>query len=227
MYVLIHRADHEAAFAPQFDRICRVEETVRACREAIRDIKGVVCCEKCGSDVPKTSAFCSVCGQAMPGFEAPVITDSQMRCAVCGKLVEKSAQFCTSCGMPLSLMQVVPPVEEIVPPAEEIVPPVEEVVPPVEEIVPPMTAFSDETTVLTEQPSIPLAENAPVSDETVVLAPSVPCCVTCGQPLKEGAAFCIHCGTRVDAVPMKRFCTQCGKEASPTSRFCTGCGHTL
>ncbi len=214
LYVSLHHDDHEAAFGALFEEIRKAESTVRECREAVREIRGVVCCENCGNDVPKTSAFCSVCGHAMPGFEAPVITQDQIRCAVCGKLMDRSMRFCTSCGMPLTA--TVPPVEEIVAPVEEIVAPVEEIVAPVEEIVAPV----EEIVAPVEEIVTPVEE---------IVAPVVTAaCAQCGQPLKDGAAFCIHCGCKAaPAAPAKRFCTNCGTELKAQARFCTGCGRAL
>jgi len=225
LYVALHGDDYEAPFKALFDEVHKVEGTVRECNRAVRDIKGVVGCEKCGSDVPKTSAFCSVCGHAMPGFEVPVLSQDYVVCSVCGKRVEASLRFCSACNMPLKtafapVEETVPPVEETVPPVEEIVAPVEEIVAPVEEIVAPV-----EEIVAPVEEIVP-----PVEDE--VVPTEAPSCVQCGKPLKSGAAFCIHCGRKVEAsapaaAPAKRFCTQCGTAVSEQARFCTGCGKWL
>lgn len=66
-----------------------------------------------------------------------------------------------------------------------------------------------------------------------------PACPTCGAPLKEGAAFCINCGTPVtapqpqapaeakpaEAAPAEgETCKNCGAPLQPEDAFCTNCG---
>lgn len=46
----------------------------------------------------------------------------------------------------------------------------------------------------------------------------MPNCTKCGQPLKDGAAFCTQCGAAV------RNCLTCGKPLKEGVAFCTHCG---
>ena len=49
-------------------------------------------------------------------------------------------------------------------------------------------------------------------------------CSSCGTPRKEGATFCVTCGTAFGPPP-PRFCRQCGEALAPGTLFCTSCGH--
>lgn len=52
-------------------------------------------------------------------------------------------------------------------------------------------------------------------------------CQNCGQPVKDGSAFCTHCGTRLAPPPPPPgalFCTQCGSPLEPDTAFCVSCG---
>ena len=57
-------------------------------------------------------------------------------------------------------------------------------------------------------------------------------CKVCGNELKDGAKFCVKCGTKVevkqDKVPSgeknEHKCSVCGKELKPGAKFCSKCG---
>lgn len=57
--------------------------------------------------------------------------------------------------------------------------------------------------------------------ETPVPASAHPVsCAKCSHPIVEGAAFCVHCGTKVTA----RKCVSCQAPMEDTHRFCKDCG---
>lgn len=70
LYVSLHAADHEADFDAYFSAIHEAENKIKEYRQQLKEIKGVVKCEKCGAEVAKDAAFCSSCGAPMPK-EAP------------------------------------------------------------------------------------------------------------------------------------------------------------
>lgn len=76
LYVSLHTADHEADFDAYFSAIQEAENKIKEYRQQLKEIKGVVKCEKCGAEVAKDAAFCSSCGAPMPketpAEEAPV-----------------------------------------------------------------------------------------------------------------------------------------------------------
>ena len=68
--------------------------------EQLKQIKGVVNCQKCGSEVPYHAPFCSSCGspvQSSPVSESPADT----ACPLCGTPLPPGRAFCTNCGKPV------------------------------------------------------------------------------------------------------------------------------
>ncbi len=72
LYVSLHDAEHEADFDAFIAAIHEAEGKIKGYRQQIKDIKGIVKCEKCGAEVSKDAAFCSACGAPMPK-EEPVV----------------------------------------------------------------------------------------------------------------------------------------------------------
>lgn len=66
LYVSLHDAEHEADFDGLIAAIHESEGKIKDYQQQIKDIKGVVKCEKCGAEVPNNAAFCSSCGAPMP-----------------------------------------------------------------------------------------------------------------------------------------------------------------
>lgn len=66
LYVSLHDAEHEADFDGLIAAIHESEGKIKDYQQKIKDIKGVVKCEKCGAEVPSNSAFCGSCGAPMP-----------------------------------------------------------------------------------------------------------------------------------------------------------------
>lgn len=76
LYVSLHDAEHEADFDSLIAAIHESEAKVKDYQQQIKDIKGVVKCEKCGAEVPSNAAFCSSCGAPMPVVK-PVETPAE------------------------------------------------------------------------------------------------------------------------------------------------------
>lgn len=66
IYVSLHDENHEADFDELIRGLHESEDKVKECRQQIKDIKGVVVCEKCGAEVSSGSAFCNTCGAPLP-----------------------------------------------------------------------------------------------------------------------------------------------------------------
>ena len=106
LYVAMHAADHEPDFDGMINTIREAEATIRESKEQIQLIKGLVKCEKCGTFVESSVAFCSTCGAAMP---RRLLDESTVRCTACGQLVPKELRFCTACGKPMvDILQAIP-----------------------------------------------------------------------------------------------------------------------
>lgn len=102
LYISLHSTDSEEEFKGMIDSIRNSESKIVDYREQIKLIKGVVRCEKCGSEVSINSAFCNSCGAPMPKRVPEETIDSNLiKCEKCGKYVKKGMRFCTSCGSPM------------------------------------------------------------------------------------------------------------------------------
>lgn len=59
--------------------------------ESLCQLKGIVLCGQCGTEVPKGSFFCPACG-------TPVKQPSMIRCNKCGTQMAFGSRFCIQCG---------------------------------------------------------------------------------------------------------------------------------
>lgn len=59
--------------------------------ESLCQLKGIVICEKCGTEVAKGSAFCPACG-------AQVRQPTVVRCPKCSAELPGGTRFCVHCG---------------------------------------------------------------------------------------------------------------------------------
>lgn len=76
LYVARHGEAPEADFDSLIAAIHESEEKIKGYQQQIKDIKGVVKCEKCGAEVSNNAAFCSSCGAPMPVVK-PVETSDE------------------------------------------------------------------------------------------------------------------------------------------------------
>lgn len=66
LYDSLHGRNPEVDFAALIASIRDSEGKIAGYKQQIKDIKGVVCCEKCGAEVSQNASFCSACGAPMP-----------------------------------------------------------------------------------------------------------------------------------------------------------------
>lgn len=66
LYASLHGENPDVDFAALIAAIHESEGKIVEYKQQIKDIKGVVCCEKCGAEVSSNAAFCSTCGAPMP-----------------------------------------------------------------------------------------------------------------------------------------------------------------
>ena len=69
---------------------------IQAYTDQIKQIKGIVNCPTCGSEVSYESPFCSSCGSQM--YFAQATSDSDAYCGNCGAPIAPSSTFCGGCG---------------------------------------------------------------------------------------------------------------------------------
>lgn len=216
LYVELHREDGEEAFSELLGVIRDAEEKISSCREQIQNIKRTLRCEKCGAEVPRDSAFCSICGSQIVREKEPSDTT---RCEKCGAPVTGWMRFCTTCGNPLP-----EPVN-----AEETG--VESADSPYSEA----TVAAGETPAMPEEAAEPLAAEmtGPGDVETAAIEPEIAAETGEGtiQPSEDPAADACEEQPEV-AVPyipqtIKRMCPHCGAEVDDDQLFCIECGNSL
>ena len=100
-----HKNDFTAEGAELISNINALYKEIYENNEKIKQIKGVVKCEKCGADIASGDAFCTVCG-AKANRPEPVVAAAQPQpqpqaqrlCPTCGAAVPEGNLFCTKCG---------------------------------------------------------------------------------------------------------------------------------
>ena len=151
------------------------------------------------------SEYCTSCGRLLDGDFA--------FCPGCGKVLPKetaAARFCTRCGKPVEdnaafCTACGAPLAPVVTPAEAPITPEEPASVSVAEPAPVEPAP-------VEPAPVPVAEPAPVEPAPVEPAP-----VAAVEPVPVEPV----------PVPVRRFCTGCGKAIEGDPDFCTACGKSL
>ena len=87
LYVSLHHDDYESEFEKYFKFVKVYEGKIEECKQQIKDIKGIVTCEKCGADIPVGSLFCGKCGAPVPQSNTEEVEES--------KTTEKSSEEVT------------------------------------------------------------------------------------------------------------------------------------
>ncbi|MCL1791978.1 MAG: zinc ribbon domain-containing protein [Peptococcaceae bacterium] len=144
--------------------------------EQIKQIKGVVPCPKCGTEVPYNAPFCSSCGGTMNVASASEQSADGAVCGVCGAQVTHDKAFCTSCGNKIT------PAEEVSTPA------------PVVKTVPP-EAVQVESSNVDATVATPSFES---QERTETSSGEAKKCPTCGSEMASHVMFCLNCGQKVD-----------------------------
>ena len=175
LYAQVHSTDYEGVFAELMTAIQASEQLILDSQEQIRNIKGVQCCEKCGAELPKNTAFCSSCGAPVPKPKAP----EGPVCSKCGKPLAENMKFCTGCGTPVVRQAPVAPAAPAVVPEPAVIP---------EPAVVPEPAVISEPAVI----PMPVAEPVPAAEPPVKLF-----CTNCGMELPADAVFCTNCGFKL------------------------------
>ncbi len=169
LYVTVHRADNEEMFRGMIASIDEAENNIQQWKATVEELRGVQRCEKCGAEVPRGAAFCSVCGNPMAA-QASAVPEGFVQCMNCGAQVRKDMLFCTTCGKPMA-----PQVPFPAAPVQQPAAPVYEQPVPAPQPVPVYAA-----------PAAP-AEPA---------VPSKKFCPNCGVEMPGDAMFCAECGMR-------------------------------
>lgn len=86
-----HKAGEKLAAEELLHEIELVDGILDKLTESLCQLKGIVICEKCGTEVMKGSAFCPSCG-------TQVRQPSVIRCPKCSAELAGSSRFCVYCG---------------------------------------------------------------------------------------------------------------------------------
>ena len=89
---------------------------IAAYGEQVKQLKGVVHCQKCGAEVSFNSAFCNSCGSPMKPAQAappsmPGMPDVFV-CSLCGCQLAPDNAFCTNCGNKMDSPAVSAPAQD-------------------------------------------------------------------------------------------------------------------
>ena len=101
MYYMLHQDDPKSEFVEMFASVAASKEKIRMFQVKLQDVRGIVRCEKCGTEVVKGAAFCSSCGAAIPSAKLSE-SEEVHKCSNCGAKIETYMRFCTSCGKPVA-----------------------------------------------------------------------------------------------------------------------------
>lgn len=88
----------EGPFAQIVNEINESQKKIADYKKQVRDLKGIVCCQKCGAELAAGAVFCNVCGERVPQPQPPQAPQGGTRCTNCGAALASNTQFCTSCG---------------------------------------------------------------------------------------------------------------------------------
>lgn len=95
-----HADDPEAESIELIRQIADLRQDIVKTQQEINVLRGIVKCPQCGAEQPITSAFCNICGSALPKYEPPKPPEPIV-CPSCGKPHESTGAFCTYCGSPI------------------------------------------------------------------------------------------------------------------------------
>lgn len=86
-----YKAGEEPAAEELFHEIELVDGILDKLTESLNQLKGIVICEKCGTEVMRGSAFCPSCGTQL---KQPTV----IRCPKCNAELQSGSRFCVYCG---------------------------------------------------------------------------------------------------------------------------------
>lgn len=98
-----YEAHYDDENAEEHDRISQINECVAKIKKnkaKINELRNVIICDNCGSEIPSDSSFCTSCGAKV---EKEVIEENaeEITCPSCHKEVTEDEVFCRHCGFKL------------------------------------------------------------------------------------------------------------------------------
>jgi len=86
---------------PLCNEVDEAYKKIESYKAQIIEIKGVVSCPNCGSELPEDSSFCSKCGtkiERVAKNREVVETEDILRCPNCQSEITNEMLFCNECG---------------------------------------------------------------------------------------------------------------------------------
>lgn len=91
VYYQARKKDETPDDAELIEEIGQIDGIIEKITENLNQLKGIVVCEKCGTELEKGSAFCPSCG-------TPVKEPEVIRCPKCMAELPAGTRFCIHCG---------------------------------------------------------------------------------------------------------------------------------
>lgn len=108
-FVHAHMDDEVVLYGEQILAVKKALAEIETMTARLKELKGVVLCPDCGTEVEADAGFCSACGaKVLEEMAAPVHAHAQpplpqeTHCACCGAEVSQTAAFCPHCGIALN-----------------------------------------------------------------------------------------------------------------------------
>lgn len=86
-----HKTGEAVELDGLFHELELIDGVLEKMTESLCQLKGIIICENCGTEVAKGSAFCPACG-------TPVKQPTTIRCPRCGMELPGGTRFCVQCG---------------------------------------------------------------------------------------------------------------------------------
>ncbi len=106
-YAAGHRQKADPEFAPEMAVIAKAEAQILELWKALLDLKGMIRCSSCGSEIAKESVFCPFCGTPARETVQPE-PEAKPRCPQCGVVISKDMRFCIQCGHKVAPEDLIP-----------------------------------------------------------------------------------------------------------------------
>ena len=203
-------------------------------------------CPQCGEPVGPDMLFCEACGFRLQGSTPPApqtpapAKETAPVCPKCGSAVAPGAVFCETCGCRLDQPQFPAPAPAVPEEKPQTPPAPAHTCPQCGAPVAPEAVFCENCGF---KLSAPQTEGSlPDDDKTRMLLR----CPGCGKLIDKDMDVCPGCGKSLvsrrpapetpplppvrqpsPAVPLMRFCPNCGSKNESDARFCSECGHTF
>ena len=94
-YETFGNSPSDERFAGFINEINDAKAMIQKNSDIVKQLRGVVVCEKCGGEVSNNSTFCSACGTPIT---VAVTASAGNACTNCASLLTEGQVFCTNCG---------------------------------------------------------------------------------------------------------------------------------